>query len=272
MSYQIQIQQFEGPLPLLLYLVRKDEMNIFDINIHEITRQYLNYIRWMRELDLEVAGDFIQMAATLIQIKSRMLLPQYNAAGEEVEEPDDPRRELVKKLLELERFQRASTELYALPLLGRDVYVKQTFEKLAGSAEGPIEIDDENALFGLIQSYRRVIKRASKNLHRVGSRLQSIGQRIGELKEFLKVGERVRLMDLIYVQNAGLPRAQLLISFLSVLELAKIGYVKLFQNEPYSDLWVEATADIGDGVLALVEDYDSSPALAAANAASTELS
>ena len=95
----VTLPKFEGPLDLLLYLIRKEEMDIFDIKIHEITRQYLEYIKRMRELDLEVAGEFISMASTLIHIKSRMLLPQYNDQGEIIES-EDPRKELVQRLLE----------------------------------------------------------------------------------------------------------------------------------------------------------------------------
>ena len=99
MSINIQLERFEGPLGLLLYLIRKEEMDIFDINVHHITRQYLEYIREMKRLDLEVAGEFVSMASTLIHIKARMLLPQYNEEGEILED-QDPRKELVQKLLE----------------------------------------------------------------------------------------------------------------------------------------------------------------------------
>src|SRR3954468_1595754 len=120
MSINIQLPKFEGPLGLLLYLIRKEEMDIMDINIHEITKQYFEYIKLMKELDLEVAGEFVAMASTLIHIKSRMLLPQYNEEGEEVQE--DPRKELVQKLLEYKKIKELSQQLYKLPLLGRDVF------------------------------------------------------------------------------------------------------------------------------------------------------
>ena len=103
MSIRVQLQQFEGPLDLLLYLIRKEEMDIFNINIVEITKQYFEYIKLMKEFDLEIAGDFIAMASTLIHIKSKMLLPQYDENGEVVEQ-EDPRKELVQKLLEYEKF------------------------------------------------------------------------------------------------------------------------------------------------------------------------
>ena len=119
MSIHVQLERYEGPLGLLLHLIREQQMDIFNINIHQITRQYLEYIKTMRRLDLEVAGEFVAMAATLLHIKSRMLLPSYNEEGEEVVE--DPRKELVQKLLEYKKFQELSVDLYKRPLLGRDL-------------------------------------------------------------------------------------------------------------------------------------------------------
>jgi segregation and condensation protein A len=107
MSISVQLPKFEGPLALLLYLIRKEEMDIMDIKIHEITGQYLEYIKLMKELDLEVAGEFVAMASTLIHIKSRMLLPQYDENGEIVAN-EDPRKELVQKLLEYQKYQEAA--------------------------------------------------------------------------------------------------------------------------------------------------------------------
>src|ERR1700733_8276946 len=123
MGVVVHINKFSGPLGLLLHLIRQEEMDIFDINIQEITKQYLDSIRAMKKLNLELAGDFIAMAATLIQIKSKMLLPQYDEHGEVLEEAD-PRRDLVKRLLEYEMYQEASHGLYKREILGRDVWVR----------------------------------------------------------------------------------------------------------------------------------------------------
>ena len=116
----IQTENFSGPLGLLLYLIRREEMDIFNINIHQITSQYLEYIKTMKKLDLEFAGEFIAMAASLIQIKSKMLLPNYNEDGEEIES-EDPRKELVQKLLEYQKYQEAAHQIYQRPLVGRDL-------------------------------------------------------------------------------------------------------------------------------------------------------
>jgi segregation and condensation protein A len=144
MSINIQLPKFEGPLGLLLYLIRKEEMDIMDIKIHEITKQYFEYIKLMKELDLEVAGEFVAMASTLIHIKSRMLLPQYDENGEIVEN-EDPRKELVQKLLEYQKYQEAAKLLYDRPLLGRDLWGRGVRETLAPK-EDEIILED-NALF-----------------------------------------------------------------------------------------------------------------------------
>jgi segregation and condensation protein A len=147
-NLSIQIPQFEGPLALLLYLIRKEEMDIFDIDIYLITTQYLEYIKKMKQFDLEVAGDFIAMAATLLQIKSKMLLPNYNELGEE-EEVEDPRKELVNRLIEYQKFQEISKTLYERPLLGRDVFRRGKSEAIHSDEDGEI-ILDEGGLFSLI--------------------------------------------------------------------------------------------------------------------------
>src|SRR5262245_29962991 len=155
MSIHVQLERFEGPLGLLLHLIREQEMDIFNINIHQITRQYLEYIKTMRRLDLEVAGEFVAMAATLIHIKSRMLLPTYNEEGEEVQE--DPRKDLVQKLLEYEKIKELSQQLYKLPLLGRDVFKRGERAEIESLEEGEL-ILDENPLYALIAAYRAAIK------------------------------------------------------------------------------------------------------------------
>lgn len=253
MSHQLTIQlaHFEGPLGLLLYLIRKEEMDIMDIKIHEITAQYLDYIKLMKELDIEVAGEFIAMAATLIHIKSRMLLPQYGENGEIVE-TEDPRKELVQKLLEYQKYQEAAKLLADRPWVGRDVFVRGSRERLEARDEG-IELE-ENALFGLIGAFRRVLKTAKKRVHKVTAKTQSIASRILEMRDRLVVGVRLTLAEL--VTTAEDRARQTLITFLSLLELGKMGFVGLAQTEPYSDIWVSVRKPIEDAALSRVEEYD----------------
>lgn len=249
---KITLSQFEGPLSLLLYLIRKEEMNIMNINIHEITSQYLDYIKIMKELDLEVAGEFIAMAATLIHIKSRMLLPQYDENGEVVE-TEDPRKELVQKLLEYQKYQEAAKLLYERPLVGRDLWLRGVREQLKENGEEEIEIED-NGLFALISAYRLVLRSAKKRIHKVAQKIQSIASRILEIKDRLVIGHRMALREL--VTSVDDKARQTLITFLSLLELGKLGFVSLYQSEIYSDIWVEAKRPIETDVISRVEEYE----------------
>lgn len=255
MSIHVQLERFEGPLGLLLHLIREQEMDIFNIQIGPITRQYLDYIRAMRRLDLEVAGEFIAMAATLLHIKSKMLLPQYNEDGEEIHE--DPRKELVQKLLEYKKIKELSVDLYKLPLLGRDVYPRGRREDLEALEEGEL-ILEERPLFSLIAAYRLAMKNMKKAVHKVGDALQSISMRIMEMKDLLEVGKRVVFGQFITVTEPGEKRAgQVLMTFLSLLELAKMGFVSLFQNESFAEIHVEAKKPIDrDVIAAQAENYE----------------
>lgn len=254
MSIRVHLQQFEGPLDLLLYLIRKEEMDIFNINIVEITQQYLEYIKMMKEFDLELAGDFIAMASTLIHIKSKMLLPQYDENGEIIEQ-EDPRKELVQKLLEYEKYKEASKALYERPLLNRDVWARGVREKLE---ENPEEIElEENALFSLIGSYRKMINSLNKKIHKVSIKLQSVSSRILELRHYLHPGKSIRMVELLSreISDQVEKSRQALITFLSLLELGKLGFVSLYQSDVYGDIHIQTKKEIEGDVLSKVEEY-----------------
>jgi segregation and condensation protein A len=264
MGVVVHIDKFSGPLGLLLHLIRQEEMDIFDINIHQITQQYLDSIKAMKKLNLEVAGDFIAMAATLIQIKSKMLLPQYDEHGEVIE-TEDPRRDLVKRLLEYQMFQEAGQNLYKRPLLGRDTWARGEREQIQVK-DDEILLEEENALYSLISLYRGALKRMKKAVHRVAESLQSIADRIWEMRDRLVVGQRASFFELVdagVVVNDGAVvahtperKGRLLITFLSLLELANIGLVNLFQSENYADIHVDTKGPISRDVISNVESYD----------------
>lgn len=248
----IQLQKFEGPLALLLYLIRKEEMDILDINIHEITKQYFEYIKLMKEFDLEVAGEFIAMASTLIHIKSRMLLPQYNDQGEIIE-VEDPRKELVQKLMEYQKYQEAAKALYERPLVGRDLWLRGSRENF--DPKNDEILLEENALFSLISSYRKMIRTAQKKIHKVTSKLQSIASRISEIKNRIQINTQITLKELI--DSTEDKMRQTLITFLSLLELGKLGYVSVYQNEVYGDIYISGKKTIENDAISRVEEYDS---------------
>ena len=265
MSYLVHLQQFEGPLALLLYLIRKEEMDILDINVNDITRQYLDHIRMMKELDLEVAGEFVAMAATLIHIKSKMLLPNYDEKGEVVEASEDPRKELVQKLLDYQRYQDGAKRLYERPLLNRDLFLRGVREDFGNGDVGEVILEDEG-LFSLIASYRRVVRKALRAVHKVRPKVQSIASRVMEISHRLMVGSRVILRDLISHPTGEARRTQLLITFLSMLELGRMGFVSIFQNEIYGDIYIDALKPIEQNVLERVQEFETIDADQAANA------
>jgi segregation and condensation protein A len=255
MSIRVQLQQFEGPLDLLLYLIRKEEMDIFNINVVDITKQYLDYIKLMKEFDIEVAGDFIAMASTLIHIKSKMLLPQYDENGEVVDQVD-PRKELVQKLLEYEKYKEASKALYERPLLNRDLWARGVREKIEVK-DDEIELED-NALFSLIGSYRKTMKLMYKRVHKVNIKLQSIASRIMEMKSKLVVGKQVTLTELLNHSFTDLKEKSrhVLITFLSLLELGKLELISVYQTENYGEIYINTKKVIDDDVVSKAENYD----------------
>jgi segregation and condensation protein A len=255
----VHIDKFSGPMALLLHLIRREEMDIFDININQITKQYLESIRSMKKLNLEMAGDFIAMAATLIQIKSKMLLPQYNEAGEVIE-TEDPRQDLVKRLLEYQMYQEAGHNLYKRSLVGRDVWARGEREEIKIDDDSVL-LEEGNALYALISCYRMAMKNMKKAVHKVAESLQSIAERILQMRELLQVGQTARFSDLVRIPaGEGVQpefKGQVLITFLSLLELAKIGLVNLFQSDNFADIHVEAKGVIDRGSISNIEDYES---------------
>lgn len=260
-SLHVSLEQFEGPLALLLYLIRKEEMDIYNIPIHQITKKYLEHIQMMKKLDLEGASDFITMAATLIHIKSKMLLPQYD---QEDEPNDDPRKELVQRLVEYQRYQNASKDLLDRPILNRDVWRRGFKEDIVLEENQDIEVDD-NGLFGLIGAFRTCVKAAQKRIHKVMKKGQSVASRIMEIRDLLIPGERRIMRELI--RDDEMSKNKLLVTFLSMLELAKLGFVRVFQSEPYSDIHVEPLKVIDHDVIQRTESYETQDSDAAAKAA-----
>lgn len=252
---RVQLQQFEGPLDLLLYLIRKEEMDIFNINVVEITKQYLDYIKLMKEFDIEMAGDFIAMASTLIHIKSKMLLPRYDENGEILEQ-EDPRKALVQKLLEYEKYKEAAKSLYDRPLLNRDVWSRGMREKIEIN-DSEIELED-NALFSLIGMFRKTMNAMQKRVHKVNIKLQSIASRIMEMKSHLIIGKQVSMSELFNHSLTDLKERSrnVLITFLSLLELGKMELVSIYQTENYGEIYINTKKMIDDDVVSKAENYD----------------
>jgi segregation and condensation protein A len=216
---------FEGPLDLLLYLIRKNEVDIYDIPIAEITQQYLDMLKVMRILNLEIAGEFLVMAATLTHIKSKMLLPT-STDGEDEEEGEDPRKELVDRLLEYERYKEAARSLESQDILERDVFTRKAGE----DAEEEDELDLN--LFELIEAFQQVLKRSSRDLaHEITLERISIEEKITEILDTLgSAGGEVEFTHLF----EGRPTKEVVIfTFLALLELMKLRMVRVYQRRHF---------------------------------------
>lgn len=233
-GYNVHLDKFDGPLDLLLHLIRKNELDIRDISIAVITRQYLDYIKLMKELNLEVAGDFLVMAATLLQIKSRMLLPVEEPEESEVEE-GDPRAELIRRLMEYQQYKEAGMLIGSRALLGREVFVRTSVEPLLSEArneEGPLEV----SLFELVDAFRVLLERIpAEHFHDVAAaETFSIADSINELLSLLQERDAVQFDDLV---RDELTRERVIVTFLALLELCRLKLIRIFQNGPQGNIW-----------------------------------
>lgn len=232
----VRTEAFEGPLDLLLHLIKKNELDIYNIPMAEITRQYLDYLDIMRELNLDVAGEFLVMASTLIQIKSQMLLPQLADAVEE-EQGEDPRAELVRRLLEYDRYREASLLLVAREVLHRDVFARD-FPAEELEAFPADEALPSVEMFELVDAFRRILAKAPKeSFHEVGSENISIADRISDILEYLQGREAVDFEELFVGSNT---REFIVASFLAILELCRLRMIRLLQFENYGRILVRS--------------------------------
>lgn len=233
-GYNVHLDAFEGPLDLLLHLIRKNELDIRDIPIAVITRQYLDYIKLMKDLNLEIAGDFLLMASTLLHIKSRMLLPLDEQEEGEPEETD-PRAELIRRLLEYQQYKEAGLVIGARALLGREVFTRGASEPLAvrpPGDENPVELE----LFDLVDAFRTLLARVPvESFHDVaaGDSL-SIADCINETLSLLQERELIHFDELVCLD---LTRERIIVTFLALLELCRLKLIRIFQNEPHGKIW-----------------------------------
>ena len=229
-ALKVFLDTFEGPLDLLLYLIRKQNLNILDVPIADITDQYVNYINLMKELELELAGEYLLMAAMLAEIKSKMLLPLF----EEVEDEEDPRAELVRRLLEYERYRKASEELNKLKRLERDVFV--TGVESSHLAQ-PIELPNIS-LQELLLSFQEVLKRAEMftTLHVLKEPL-SVRERMTTILEKLKNKDFLDFTELFDLEEQ---KTGLVVTFLAILELMKESLIEIVQTKAYGIIHVKA--------------------------------
>jgi segregation and condensation protein A len=229
-ALEVFLETFEGPLDLLLYLIRRQNINVLDIPMAELTRQYLGYVEMMRRTQLELAAEYLLMAAVLIEIKSRLLLPRPPAPPGA--EPEDPRAELVRRLLEYEKMKQAARELDALPLAERDfATVRVWFERLAGERLPEVSPDDLRA------AWASLIARARANRHHLVTREQlSVRSEMSRLLKVLKPSRFVEFTAL-FAEHADVPH--LVVTFLALLELTREQVISIAQAAPYAPIYAQ---------------------------------
>jgi len=232
--YNVKLEIFEGPLDLLLFLIKKNELDIYDIPIAVITKQYLEYIKLMKDLSLDIAGDFLVMASTLLQIKSNMLLPsrEEDSADQDVE---DPRAELIRRLVEYSRYKEAAQQLNERNLLGRELFAR-TFpspDLHCTETETTVEAPDIE-LFELIEAFRTILARAPREaFHEVSAESISIAERINEILSLIQTKDCIAFEELF--ENI-LDRGYLVTTFLALLELCKLRVIRIQQPEPHGPI------------------------------------
>ncbi len=229
MSYHVCLKQFEGPLDLLLHLIRRDKINIYDIPISHITREYLSFIEIMKELELEVAGEFFVMAATLMRIKAQMLLPRRL----EEEEEEDPRDELVRNLIEYRKYKGAAEHFAEREADRRRVYTRAVpTPEIEDDLVQPMEV----TLFDLVEAFRKVLDDLKMQVSYTIERDSiTTEERIEAIRDMISKQSEVLFTELF---QDGFDRMNVIVTFLSILELIRLGEIVARQMSNESDIWL----------------------------------
>jgi len=233
-ALEVILEAFEGPLDLLLYLIRKQNIDILDIPVAEITRQYMTYVELMKSVRLELAAEYLLMAAMLAEIKSRMLLPR---SSEVEEEEGDPRAELIRRLQEYERFKAAAEGIDTLARVGRDVIIPRLDAPQAQVRKLLPDVSLEEILLSMAEVMRRNDLFES---HQISRETLSTRERMSEVLERLKGGAFVPFVELFTVEEGKLG---VVVTFMAILELVKESLIELVQNEPFAPIHVRARTD-----------------------------
>ena len=238
-DYKVKLEIFEGPLDLLLYLIKRDEIDIYDISIERITRQYLEYLQAFKELNIDVAGEFVVMAANLIYLKSRSLLPVDQQPPEEDAEEDDPRWDLIRQLIEYKKFKEAAAQLHV-----RELEQERIFARDGGSsavvADAPLRLR-EVGIFELIHAFQNVIKRvdAREDLREIFGERFSVSEKIDMILQRVGQGAAVRFSDLF---GEIVSRVEIVVTFLALLELIRLKQVRAIQPKLFDEIEIAPAA------------------------------
>lgn len=231
-ALEVILEAFEGPLDLLLYLIRRQNLDILDIPIHAITKQYVEYIELMHEINFELAAEYLVMAAMLAEIKSRMLLPKTH---HDEDNEEDPRAELIRRLQEYERFKQAAEDIDGLPRIGRDVWQAKAYLDKQTEQEDIIDISIQD----LVMAFKEVILRADLKIsHAIEREVLSVRDRMTLVLDSLLSHKTVNFKSLFKAKEG---RQGALVSFLAVLELLKSHSIELVQNSPFGEIYLQSS-------------------------------
>lgn len=236
-DYKVKLDVFEGPLDLLLYLIKRDEVDIYEISLERITQQYLEFMDAFKTLDLEVAGEFVVMAANLIYLKSRSLLPVSVQPPEEEAEEEDPRWELVRQLLEYKKFKDAAAHLQQRELL-QEKYFSRTPDKPDAVAERPL---GEVSVFDLINAFNQILKRLNQkeDLREIFEEHFTVSDKIDLIMKMTSSGVTLNFIELF----SGLAaRTEIVVTFLALLELIRLKQLRVMQAEPFGEITLQRVA------------------------------
>jgi len=239
-DYKVKLEVFEGPLDLLLYLIKRDEVDIYDISIERIAKQYLEYMEAFQVLNIDLAGEFIVMAANLLYIKSRTLLPREQQMPEEDVDEDDPRWELIRQLIEYKKFKEAAGQLRSREALQEKLFPRfPSTPELAPSANLLVE---EVGIFDLINAFQKVLKRLEnkkrEDLREIFEENFTVSDKIEFLLRVIYDGIPVRF-DECFAEAAN--RAEIVVTFLAMLELIRLKQLRVRQENHFEDIWIERT-------------------------------
>ena len=237
-EYKVRLEIFEGPLDLLLYLIKRDELDIYDISLERITQQYLEYLQAFKELNIDVAGEFVVMAANLIYLKSRSLLPVDQQPPEEDVEEDDPRWDLIRQLIEYKKFKEAAGQLQA-----RELEQERMFAHIGDAAMpevAPLHLG-EVGIFQLINAFQNVLKRldAKEDLREMFGENFTVSDKTERILQTLSAGVPIRFSEL-FARMAS--RVEIVVTFLALLELIRLKQVRVIQPNEFDEIEIAPVA------------------------------
>jgi segregation and condensation protein A len=238
-DYKVKLDIFEGPLDLLLFLVKRDEIDIYEISLERITKQYLEYLQAFKELNIEVAGEFVVMAANLLYWKSRSLLPVDQQPPEEDVDEGDPRWELIRQLIEYKKFKEAAAELHSRELIQERIFTREG-GTVALTSDAPLRLA-EVSIFQLINAFQTVIKRieAREDLREIFGEHFTVADKIDIILQRVTAGQTVKFSELF---GEIATRIEVVVTFLALLELIRLKQVQAIQPDPFGEIEIGAGA------------------------------